>query len=238
MGFPFLGKKKDVVDDSDMTENIEVNGNDSTQEVNNDNTDKEEEKVAKFGAKKRYMYIALDSEGNAILNQKGDIITRIVEEGARPEWPDDIRKIAMVDKEFRVEVPETPSNLSKNEKEKFKKDIKDKLKAELMELAADRIERAKASIAEKKEKKLDDTVQSGQETAEKNVSVEPTEEKPENSQDEGISASKKDEKSSTSAEEKGKRIDDTPVEKKPQKEEKPVTAEKTERTQLRHRNAP
>ena len=41
MGFPFLGKKKDVVDDSDMTENIEVNGNDSTQEVNNDNTDKE-----------------------------------------------------------------------------------------------------------------------------------------------------------------------------------------------------
>ena len=228
MGFPFLGKKKDVVDDSDMTENIEVNGNDSTQEVNNDNTDKEEEKVAKFGAKKRYMYIALDSEGNAILNQKGDIITRIVEEGARPDWPDDIRKIAMVDKEFRVEVPETPSNLSKNEKEKFKKDIKDKLKAELMELAADRIERAKASIAEKKEKKLDDTVQSGQETAEKNVSVEPTEEKPENSQDEGISASKKDEKSSTSAEEKGKRIDDTPVEKKPQKEEKPVTAEKTE----------
>lgn len=153
MGFPFLGKKKDVVDDSDMTENIEVNGNDSTQEVNNDNTDKEEEKVAKFGAKKRYMYIALDSEGNAILNQKGDIITRIVEEGARPEWPDDIRKIAMVDKKFRVEVPETPSNLSKNEKEKFKKDIKDKLKAELMELAADRIERAKASIAEKKEKK-------------------------------------------------------------------------------------
>ena len=123
MGFPFLGKKKDAVDDSDMTENIEVNGNDSTQEVNNDNTDKEEEKVAKFGAKKRYMYIALDSEGNAILNQKGDIITRIVEEGARPEWPDDIRKIAMVDKEFRVEVPETPSNLSKNEKEKFKKDI-------------------------------------------------------------------------------------------------------------------
>ena len=58
MGFPFLEKKKDVVDDSDMTENIEVNGNDSTQEVNNDNTDKEEEKVAKFGAKKRYMYIS------------------------------------------------------------------------------------------------------------------------------------------------------------------------------------
>ena len=42
MGFPFLGKKKDAVDGSDTTENLEVNGNDSTREMNNnDNTGKE-----------------------------------------------------------------------------------------------------------------------------------------------------------------------------------------------------
>lgn len=227
MGFPFLGKKKDVVDNSDTTENIKVKGNDSTQKMNNnDNTGKEEEKVAKFEAKKRYMYIALDSEGNAILNQKGDIITRNVEEGGRPEWPDDIRKIAIVDKEFRVEIPETPSNLSKNEKEKFKKNIKDKVKAELMELAADRIERAKALAAEKESKNSEDAVQPEQKTAENIASVEYTEEK---SKEESASDYKKDESNDTSVEEENnKKKYDVPAEKKPQKEEKPVSTEKNE----------
>ena len=95
MGFKIFGKKKDMVDNSDTPENIEVSGNDSTQKINNnENTDKEEGKVDKTESKKKYMYIALDVEGNVIVDQKGGIFTRVVEEGSSPEWPDIIRNFA------------------------------------------------------------------------------------------------------------------------------------------------
>lgn len=171
MGFPFLGKKKDAVDGSDTTENLEVNGNDSTREMNNnDNNGKEEEKVAKYEAKKKYMYIALNEKGNAIINQKGEVFTRVVEDGSSPEWPDSIRSFAdkvVVDKEFRIEVPEVHSNLKGKDKDKAKRAIRDEAKEKLIELAADRIERAKALAAEEEAKKSENTIQTEQKTAEK-----------------------------------------------------------------------
>lgn len=153
MGFQIFGKKKDMVDNSDTPENIEVSGNDSTQEINNnENTDKEEGKVDKTEAKKKYMYIALDVEGNVIVDQKEEIFTRVVEEGSSPEWPDIIRNFAdkvVIDKELRVEVPDTPSNLSKKDRDKAKREIRDNAKVKLQEIAADRIEKAKALADEK-----------------------------------------------------------------------------------------
>lgn len=179
MGFPFLGKKKDAVDGSDTTENLEVNGNDSTREMNNnDNTGKEEEKVAKYEAKKKYMYIALNAEGNAIIDQKGEVFTRVVEDGSSPEWPDSIRSFAdkvVIDKEFRIEVPEVPSNLKGKDKDKAKRAIRDDAKEKLIELAADRIERAKALAAEEEAKKPENTIQTEQTTAENPISAEKTE---------------------------------------------------------------
>ena len=228
MGFPFLGKKKDAVDGSDTTENLEVNGNDSTREMNNnDNTGKEEEKVAKYEAKKKYMYIALNAEGNAIIDQKGEIFTRVVEDGSSPEWSDRIRSFAdkvVIDKEFRIEVPEVPSNLKGKDKDKAKRAIRDDAKEKLIELAVDRIERAKALAAEEEAKKPENTIQTEQKTAENPISAEQTEAK-----EESVSAPKKEESNNTSVEEESKKAkEDASTEKKPQKEEKPVVAEKTE----------
>lgn len=228
MGFSFLGKKRDAVDGSDTTENLEVNGNDSTREMNNnDNTGKEEEKVAKYEAKKKYMYIALNAEGNAIIDQKGEVFTRVVEDGSSPEWPDSIRSFAdkvVIDKEFRIEVPEVPSNLKGKDKDKAKRAIRDDAKEKLIELAADRIERAKALAAEEEAKKPENTIQTEQKTAENPISAEQTEAK-----EESVSAPKKEESNNTSVEEESKKAkEDASAEKKPQKEEKPVVAEKTE----------
>ena len=98
------------------------------------------------------MYIALDVEGNVIVDQKEEIFTRVVEEGSSPEWPDIIRNFAdkvVIDKELRVEVPDTPSNLSKKDRDKAKREIRDNAKVKLQEIAADRIEKAKALADEK-----------------------------------------------------------------------------------------
>lgn len=135
---------------------------------NNDNTGKEEEKVAKYEAKKKkYMYIALNAEGNAIINQKGEVFTRVVEDGSSPEWPDSIHSFAdkvVIDKKFRIEVPEVPSNLKGKDKDKAKRAIRDDAKEKLIELAADRIERAKALAAEEEAKKSENTIQTEQKT--------------------------------------------------------------------------
>ena len=229
MGFPFLGKKKDAVDSSDTTDNIENNSNDATRKMNNDNTDKEEEKVAKYEVKKKYMYIALNAEGNVIIDQKGEVFTRVVEDGSSPEWPDIIRSFAdkvVIDKELRIEVPEVPSNLKGKEKDKAKRAIRDDAKEKLIELAADRIERAKALVAETEAKKSDGTVQPHQKITENIPYEEVTEDK---LKEESESDSKRNENIDTSSEEEHiKKKDDAPVEKKPQKEEKTVVVEKTE----------
>lgn len=207
MGFQIFGKKKDMVDNSDTPENIEVSGNDSTQEINNnENTDKEEGKVDKTEAKKKYMYIALDVEGNVIVDQKGEIFTRVVEEGSSPEWPDIIRNFAdkvVIDKELRVEVPDTPSNLSKKDRDKAKREIRDNAKVKLQEIAADRIEKAKALADEKTKQEPTNTVQQEQKIVENNSSEERVKEKIEE-----------------------KKV--TLLEEKPQKEEKAVPIEKNE----------
>lgn len=207
MGFKIFGKKKDMVDNSDTPENIEVSGNDSTQKINNnENTDKEEGKVDKTESKKKYMYIALDVEGNVIVDQKGGIFTRVVEEGSSPEWPDIIRNFAdkvVIDKELRVEVPDTPSNLSKKDRDKSKREIRDNAKVKLQEIAADRIEKAKALADEKTKQEPTNTVQQEQKIVENNSSEERVKEKIEE-----------------------KKV--TLLEEKPQKEEKAVPIEKNE----------
>lgn len=207
MGFKIFGKKKDMVDNSDTPENIEVSDNDYTQEINNnENTDKEEGKVDKTESKKKYMYIALDVEGNVIVDQKGGIFTRVVEEGSSPEWPDIIRNFAdkvVIDKELRVEVPDTPSNLSKKDRDKSKREIRDNAKVKLQEIAADRIEKAKALADEKTKQEPTNTVQQEQKIVENNSSEERVKEKIEE-----------------------KKV--TLLEEKPQKEEKTVPIEKNE----------
>lgn len=220
MAFQLFKKEKDMVDNSDTTENIEVNGNDSTQEKNNDDTDKEEEKVAESKVKK-YMYAALDKEGNVITNQRGEYFTTTVEDGSSPKWLDSIYSFTdevLTDENLRVEVPVL----------KRKDKAKDKAKKELDKLVAEhrKQKEEKALAAEKAAKESEVTVQPEQKTAENIASVEPVKE---NAKQERVSDSKKEDSNNTSADEKdNKKKEDAPVEKQSQKEEKPIVAEKTE----------
>ena len=95
LGDFFKGGKKDAVESTaNDVDTEQINEVSSQEMLDNQNTDKEEEKVAITKTKKKYMYIALDVEGNAVIDHKGEVFTRVVEDGSSPEWQDNIRLFA------------------------------------------------------------------------------------------------------------------------------------------------
>lgn len=107
----------------------------------------EEETVAGQIEKKKYCYMVVDKDSNVILDKKGSPFFCTVDEGSSPVWPSgwpqDIVRMARLDKELRVEIKDTPANLPKDDKKKAKRQIKEDAKEQLLKIAAERIAVAK-----------------------------------------------------------------------------------------------
>lgn len=137
-GFGIFNKSKTEVSE-DVKEQI----------IDDENTEKiEGEKIMSQGeTKKKYYCMVVDKDGVVILDKKGNPYFCTVEEGTSPKWPDpwpdDVQRIAIIDKDLRVELSEIPANLSKDDKKKAKNEIRANAREKLMELGRYRIEAAK-----------------------------------------------------------------------------------------------
>lgn len=109
----------------------------------------EETKVSEATKSVRYMYIAVNRDGEVVLTPKGEPIFQTVEAEKKPEWFKDANmngEVLISDTRLRVEVPPVPMGLSGNDKKRVNEEIKSNAREKLKELAATEIEAAKAKM--------------------------------------------------------------------------------------------
>lgn len=132
-GFRKQNSEEEVLQDKGQ-ENIQVEA-------------EEEETVVGQNEKTKYYYMVVDKDKNVILDKQGDPFFCTVEEGSSPEWPSgwpsDIISMARIDKELRVELHDVPANLTKDDKKKAKRQIKEDAREQLLIIGAERIAAAK-----------------------------------------------------------------------------------------------
>ncbi len=108
-----------------------------------------EEKETMVGRteKKKFYYMIVDKDNNVILDRNGNPRFCTVDEGSAPEWPkewpQDIVRMARLDKELRVELRDVSADLSKADKKKARQQIKSDAKKRLLKMGEERIVAAK-----------------------------------------------------------------------------------------------
>lgn len=112
------------------------------QEVTQEAEQSEEVQRKMDQGKKKYLYIAVNREGEVLLRENNSPYFGKAEEGSAPEWPPEIISKAMTDTNLRVELAEISSTLSKSDKEKARREVRNNAKNKLRDLAADKIQSA------------------------------------------------------------------------------------------------
>lgn len=126
---------------------------DDVSETIPDIKEEEAEKVSKKYIKKRYMYIAVNCDGEVILDKNGEPFLQTVEEGSSPRWDekiDNYTESVRTDPRLRVEIEQIPQNLTGNARKRVKEEKRDMAKKELLEIAADKIEAAREKSGKSK----------------------------------------------------------------------------------------
>lgn len=93
--------------------------------IENDSTNERED--LKMNMMKKFIYLAVDTEGKPMLDSKGELIfSYITEEGKLPQWDKDPRKKYKTSDDFKVELDK--SKVNEEGKEAAKTDARNKLK--------------------------------------------------------------------------------------------------------------
>lgn len=110
----------------------------------------EMETMSETKGKKKYIYIALDENGNVVLDaDMQPIVSNTTEENARVNWPDGVGKYAkkvVSDPALRVEVPDYSSEMCAQkgiDRKTAKRQLREAAKEKLLQLAAEKILKAK-----------------------------------------------------------------------------------------------